>query len=96
MADVTDFQTHHTFPSFRLPRASLNPKQFFTQKPNQFQVQSLKNHFKGMFSTIFSSFSLDYAENVLGLLDLGIFEKGVGNLNFGLNFVNLLIGLCPI
>ena len=49
-----------------------------------------------MFSIIFSSFSIDYAENVLGLLDLGIFEKGVGNLNFGQNFVNLLIGLCPI
>ena len=50
-----------------------------------------------MFSTIFSFFllSLDYVENFLGLLDLGIFEKGVGNLNFGQIFFNFLIGLCP-
>ena len=41
-------------------------------------------------------FLLDYAEIVLGFLNWGFFEKGVGNYDFGQIFFKILIGLCPI
>ena len=54
----------------------------------------MQNHFRGKFSTIFSSFSLDYVQNFLGLLDLGIFEKRVGNNVLGRNLFKFFIRLC--
>ena len=54
----------------------------------------MQNHFRGKFSTIFSSFSLDYVQNFLGLFDLGIFEKRVGNNVLGRNLFKFFIGLC--
>ena len=49
-----------------------------------------------MFITTFSFFFLDFVENFLGLLDLGTFEKGVGNFDFGQKNFKFLIGLSPI
>ena len=39
---------------------------------------------------------LDYAEFVLGYLNLGFSKKGVGNHVFGQKFFKFLIGLYPI
>ena len=75
---------------------SQSPKQFFTQKPTKFQVQSLQDHLQGMFLTTFSFFFLDFAKKILGLLDLGTFEKGVGKFDFGQKNFKFLIGLSPI
>ena len=92
---MTDFQTH-VISLFCLPRASLKPKTIFTQNPINFKFKLCKIIIKVCFSTIFSLFHLDYVENSLGFIDLGIFEKRVGKVGLCQDLFKFLIGLCPI
>ena len=89
------FSNTSLFPSFCLPHASLNPKLFFTQNPINFKFKLYKIIIKLCFSTIFSLFHLDYAENYLGFIDLGIFEKGDGKVGFVKLCSNFWLGFVP-
>ena len=68
----------------------------FHLKPINFKFKLCKIIIKVCFSTIFSLFHLDYVENFLGFIDLGIFEKRVGKVGLCQDLFKFLIGLCPI
>ena len=91
----------HLLKTHNFPRiTSLEPlstQNQFSLKPYQFQAYFLRFYLKGMFSkTFFLFFVIDYAENYLRFLKLGIFRKWVGVLIFSEKFSKFLIGLSPI
>ena len=86
-----------SFPSLSLSRTIFNPKHYFIQTP-LFSSKFSAKSFQGMYFLHYSHLLFsDYAEFMLRVLNLGIFENWVGFL-FLVNFFffKSLIGLCPI
>ena len=95
VADVTVFQTL----SFSLVLPLLNPLQpkiSFHSNPTFSRKNLYKITSRYVFLNILFLFVLDYVVLSLGFQNLGIFEKGVGVLNFCEIFFKTLIGLSPI
>ena len=75
---------------------SLNPNLIFNQNHPISNTNLCKISSKVCFLTFFSSFYLRLCRICFRVLKLGIFEKGVGNYDFGKKNFKILIGLCPI
>ena len=95
MADVIFFKTLLSF-LLCLTRTSLNPNLIFSQNPPISSTNLYKISSKVCFLTFFSAFHFRLCVICFRVLELGIFEKRVGNYDFGQIFFKILIGLCPI
>ena len=78
-----------------LTQTSLNPNLIFTQNPPISSMNLYKISLNVCFLTFFSAFPCRLCRICLRVLELGIFEKGVGNYDFGPKVFKILIGLCP-
>ena len=78
-----------------LTRTSLNPNLIFTQNPPISSTNLYKISSTVCFLTFFLAFHFRLCRICFRVLELGIFEKRVGNYDFGLIFFKILIGLCP-
>ena len=77
-------------------RTSLNPNLIFTKNPPIPSTNLCKISSKVCFLTFFLAFHFRLCRICFRVLELGIFEKRVGNYDFGQIVLKILIGLCPI
>ena len=80
---------HTWVASFHLPRASFNPKSYFTKKPNQISKENFFKYVLRYVYTIFSLYFLRLCRKFLGFSWIGYFRKRVGNLWFCDFFFNI-------
>ena len=85
-----------SLPSHCLSRTPFNLNLIFFQKHILFKIISTQSLQGVCFLVSFHLFYLDYANFSIGFWKLGIFEKGVGVINFVQNVFKILIGFSPI